>query len=177
MKKSTQYLLKLILLIIIVLFALFNYKFISFDKGISKTNMDNMSVRQALTTITNITKIEYYHRPFMKGRDNSVPQPSNYQPYDYIYRVYIVTNNEAYLLKATQDDIDAFNTIGIFSKSLKPNKITPIPYYIEIIIGFLILVIPFGIPKQKKDGWLLSIAFSFIHLIFFINLCTIVLQS
>ena len=57
MKTSAQIFLKLILIIVITLFALFNYRFISFDKGISKTNMDNMSVTEVLTTITAITKI------------------------------------------------------------------------------------------------------------------------
>jgi hypothetical protein len=130
------------------LFALFNYKFISFDKGISKTNMENMSVIEVLTTVTNINKVEYYQRTFMKEQDNNEQRPSNYQPYDYIYKVYIVTNTDAYLLNATKDDINAFNTIGIFNKTLTPNKISPIPYYVEIIIGFFILVIPFG--KSKK---------------------------
>lgn len=153
MKLRSQFLLKLILLTIITLFALFNYRFISFDKGISKTNMDDKSVRQVLSTVADITKVEYYKRPFMDGKpSNGSQRPSNYQPYDYIYRVYIVTNNEAYLLKATEDDIEAFQTLGIFSKTLKPNKINPIPYYIEIIIGFLILVIPFGIPKKKSNN-------------------------
>lgn len=155
MKAGAQILLKFFLLLIIVLFALFNYKFISFDKGISKTSMENMSVREVLTAVTGITNVEYYEMPFMKKikeSNDSVHRPSNYQSYDYIYRVYIVTNNDAYLLKATQDDIDAFNVLGIFSKTLKPNKITPIPYYVEIIIGFLVLVIPFGRPKKETKG-------------------------
>ncbi len=54
MKIGAQIFLKLILLTIIVLFALFNYKFISFEKGISKTNMNNMSVSEVLTTVYNI---------------------------------------------------------------------------------------------------------------------------
>ncbi len=150
MKTSAQIFLKLILIIVITLFALFNYRFISFDKGISKTNMDNMSVTEVLTTITGITKIEYYQRPFMVDRSNENNRPSNYQQDDYIYRVYIVTNNDAYLLTATQDDINAFKTLGIFNKTIQPNKITPIPYYVEIIIGILILIIPFGRPKKKN---------------------------
>ena len=152
MKASVQCFLKLIIIVLIVLFALFNYKFISFDKGISKTSAENMSVSEVLTTVTGIVKVEYYERPFMKKikeSEDSVSRPGNYQYYDYTYRVYIVTNNEAYLLNATQDDIDAFNILGIFSKTIKPNKISPIPYYVEIIVGFLILVIPFGIPKKE----------------------------
>lgn len=150
MKIGTQILLKIVLLAIIILFALFNYRFISFDKGISKTNIDNMSVRDVLTTVTNITKLEYYQigeEPNYSGH-----RPSNYQPQDYIYRVYIVTNEDAYLLKATKDDINAFNTIGIFSKTLKPNKISPIPIYVEVIIGLLIIAIPFGIPKRQNNN-------------------------
>ena len=67
-----------------------------------------------------------------------------------MYRVYIVTSDDAYLLKATKDDIEAFQTLGIFSQTLKPNKLKPIPYYVEIIIGFLVLIIPFGKPKKKS---------------------------
>ena len=59
MRLRTQFILKLLILIILILFALFNYRFISFDKGISKTSMDNMSVREVLSTVTNITKVEY----------------------------------------------------------------------------------------------------------------------
>ncbi len=151
MRLRTQFILKLLILIILILFALFNYRFISFDKGISKTSMDNMSVREVLSTVTNITKVEYYQRPFMNGKPNDeIPRPSNYQPYDYMYRVYIVTSDDAYLLKATKDDIEAFQTLGIFSQTLKPNKLKPIPYYVEIIIGFLVLIIPFGKPKKKS---------------------------
>lgn len=148
MKIGAQIFLKLILLTIIVLFALFNYKFISFEKGISKTNMNNMSVSEVLTTVYNIKEVDYYQ--IMDEPNYNGHRPSNYQPQDYIYRVYIVTNEDAYLLKATQDDINAFNTIGLFNKTLKPNKISPIPVFVEIIIGFLVLVIPFGIPKKTK---------------------------
>lgn len=149
MKVGTQILLKLILLTIIILFALFNYRVISFEKGISKTNMNNMSASEVLTTVANISKVEYYQ--VMKEPTYNGQRPSNYQPSDYIYRVYIVTNQDAYLLKATQDDINAFNTIGLFNKTLTPNKITPIPIYVEIIIGLLVIFIPFGIPKKEKS--------------------------
>ena len=152
MKLRTQCILKLIILIILTLFTLFNYRFISLDKGISKTNIEDMSIEEFLSTATNITGIEYYQRPFMDGEPPSdiAPRPSNLQYYDYMYRIYIVTNDDAYLIKATKYDIKAMQTLGLFSQTLKPNKINPIPYYVEIIIGFLVLIIPFGHAKKKS---------------------------
>ncbi len=142
---------KILLLAAIAVFALFNYRIISFDKGISKTSMENMSVIEVLKTVTDISKVEYYQMPFTARVEygTETNRPANYQPADYIYRVYIVTSEEAYLLKATQDDIDAFKTLGLFSKNLKPNKISPIPYFVEIIVGVVILFIPFGRKKKK----------------------------
>ena len=141
---------KLILLSIITIFALFNYRVLNFDKGFSKTNLNNMGVVEVLTTVSNIEKVEYYKMPFM-SENNSPDRPSYYQSFDYIYRVYIVTSEDAYLLGATADDIRAFKTLGIFSKNLSPNKITPIPYVVEIIAGLILICIPFGKRKAKTE--------------------------
>ncbi len=135
---------KLVLLAAITLFALFNYRILNFDKGISKTSMEDKSVTEVLTTVAGITKVEYYKLPFASEDSDSLE--------DYIYNVYIVTNNDAYLLKATKADITAFNTLSIFSKNLKPNKIKPIPFYVEIILGIIIIFIPFGRRKNKRQG-------------------------
>ncbi len=131
--------LKILILSAITLFALFNYRILSFDKGISKTSMGNQSVVETLSTITGIKKVEYYR------------MPSAGEPSDNSYRVYIVTNHDAYLLSANKNDIDAFNSLGIFSSNLRPNKVTPIPYYVEIIVGIVILFIPFGKRKNKEE--------------------------
>lgn len=130
---------KLVLIVLIVLFAFFNYKYISFDKGISQRSMGNKSVGEFLQTLSGIKSIQYYKKTI------TLPQSSE----DYIYKVYIVTTEEAYLLDATQDDIDAFNVLGIFSSSLKPELIKPIPFYVEIILGVIILIIPFGRKRRS----------------------------
>ena len=83
--------------------------------------------------LINIEKVEYYKKTIKQ--DN------------YKYNVYIQTNDYAYLFLATQDDIDSFKTMWLFSGNLKPQKISPIPFYIEIIIGFVILIIPI---RSKK---------------------------
>ena len=129
-----KFFIKLVLLVCVIFFALFNYRIVSFNKGFSKQSFEDKSILEVLTTLTGITRVEYYSKTIPSG--------------DFKYRVYIVTNDDAYLLNATQSDIDAFNTLGIFSNKLKPNKVTPIPFYVEIIVGIVILVIPFG--KRKK---------------------------
>ena len=127
---------KLLLIAGIIVFALWNYRFLTFNKGFSKTNYENKSISQTLSTLKNINKVEYYKTVIKKD--------------DYTYNVYIETTEDAYLLKATQDDIDSFKVLGIFSNKLNPQKISPIPFYFEIIIGFIILLIPTG-SKSKQN--------------------------
>lgn len=143
-------LIKIMLLIVVIGFALINYRYFSFEKGFSRTSFEDKSVIEILNTVTGIKKVEYYHKTIVLGETSKESGSSNYLPGDYEYRVYITTNEDSYLLDATQDDIDAFKTLGIFSKTLNPEKITPIPFYVEIIIAILILVIPFG-KKDKKN--------------------------
>ncbi len=126
-----KFFIKLLLLGLIVTFALFNHKYISFDKGISKTDFEDKSVIGVLTTVTGVKSVQYYKKTF--AREDG-----------YNYKVYIVTTGDAYLLDATDDDIKAFKTLGIFSSKFQPEKISPIPFYVEVIVGFLVLVIPFG---------------------------------
>lgn len=80
-------------------------------------------------------KIEYYKRTL---------------PYrDYIYRVYLETDNSGYLLNATAEDIAAIRLIGQ-TGIIEVSEITIVPFYVEIIIGFIILIIPFG--SRRKRG-------------------------
>lgn len=125
---------KLLLLVVLVGFALINHRYYTFDKGLSQLKMDS-SFSTIIKTATDIQKVEYYKRV------------ANNQ--DYQYNVYLVTSDEAYLLKATQDDIDGFKVLGVFSDKLKPKKISPIPFYVDIIVGILILAIP--APKKKEQ--------------------------
>ena len=125
---------KLLLLVGVVLFALIDYRIFSFDNGFSKTSMADKTFGEFITTLTDIEKVEYYKKTI---NDDKNP-----------YSVYIVTNNENYLLDATKEDIETFGVLGIFSDKLKPEKIEPTPFYVEIIIGVLILLIP---TKKKKS--------------------------
>ena len=135
MGKTAKIIIKLLLIAGIVVFALCNCRLYSFNKGISKTNTEGHSISQTLSMLANIQKVEYY--------ESTIKQDN------YIYNVYIETSNDAYLLKATQDDIDSFSILSIFSGSLKPIKINPIPFYFEIVLGFIILIIPTASKKSN----------------------------
>lgn len=140
--------LKFVGFIFLVFIALSSYRLFSFEKGFSKTNMENKSVVEVLTTVAGISKVEYYKRPFIsENPSTSTPRPANYQSEDYIYNVYIVSADDAYLLRATKDDITAFKTLSIFTSKLQPQKITLVPFYIEIGLAIVILFIP---TKSRK---------------------------
>ena len=139
-----RFFIKLVLLAGILVFALWNYRVISFDKGISKTSFEDKDVIEVLTTLTDITKVEYYKNPFEYEDSDSSDKPN------YIYNVYIETTKDAYLLGATQEAVDIFSGASLINRKYTPNKITPIPYYVYIIVGVIILVIPFGRRKRRR---------------------------
>lgn len=129
-----RFLIKLILIAGIALFGLINLRAYSFDKGFSKTELsEEKTIIETIKTFTSLEEIEYYETTFDSDK--------------YIYNVYIKTSEDSYLVKATQEDIDAFNTLGIFLNDLKPEKIKPVPIYVELALMGLILIIPF-----KKRG-------------------------
>lgn len=129
-----RFLIKLVLIAGIALFGLINLRAYSFDKGFSKTEIpEDKTIIETIKTLTNLEEIEYYETTFDSDK--------------YVYNIYIKTSEDCYLLKATQNDIDAFNTLGIFANNLKPEKISPIPIYVELALMGLILIIPF-----KKRG-------------------------
>lgn len=127
---------KLILIFCIAMFGLINLRAFSFNGGFSKNQFDDdASFTERLTTLSNIEKIEYYELTFKSD--------------DYKYNVFIKTSDGNFLIKATQDDIDAFKVLGVFSDKYTPEKISPIPIYIELIAMFVILIIP---NKAKKKA-------------------------
>ncbi len=142
-----KFLIKLLLIAGLAVFALWNYRVLSFDKGISKTDNylkgDSAQVDQFLENIFDVNKIEYYDTPF---KENNPQSPDS----QIVYKVYVVTSADAYLLDATQNDIDDINLLSKINDKYKPNKITPIPFYVEIILAFIILVIPFGRRKRRR---------------------------
>lgn len=130
------FLIKLTLIAALTIFALYNYRFLSFDKGWSNFSINKNEDISAIVNIKSTpTKVEYYKKTFSNN--------------EYIYRIFISTNEENYLLHARQYDIDNLDLIANFDKNIKPNLIKPIPFYVEIIIGLIILIIPFG--RKNKN--------------------------
>lgn len=125
-----------ILILCIAGFTLVNYRLFSFKNGFPKGADDDMSFEEALTTLTTISKIEYY---------DTAPAPFTSNS----YRIYIESSVDSYIFTATQDDIDALNALGLVSK-IKPTKITPIPFYVEIILILVLLFVPFGGKKNTN---------------------------
>lgn len=125
---------KYILLIAIPIFALMNYRVLSFQKGFSKTSTNGMSFEKFVSQFSYISKIEYYEQPF--DSEN--------------YYVYIVTSGDAYLLEADETDIAGLSLLGSLSKNIRPTKIAPIPFYVELIVFFVIVLIPVGIIGTKR---------------------------
>ena len=127
-------LIKVFLVVAIVLFALFNYKIITFKHGISKHHADGDNVLESLQTLSGVQSVKYYNKIVeTKGENEST---------NYKYRVFIETGSDAYLLDATQAELDAFGVVGTLSNRYKPQKITPIPFYVEIIVGVLVVLFP-----------------------------------
>lgn len=139
MKPISKFILKTILLLVLILFALINYRCLSINKGWSTVNINNKETISAIKFINSIpTKIEYYKKTIKNN--------------EYDYKIYIETNDKNYLFDATYESIQTLDIIGIFAKDIKPQEITPIPFYIEIIIGFIIIIIPFG-KKQENQKY------------------------
>jgi len=128
-------LIKLILLAGIVVFALYDYRLLSFEKGFSRFDMiEDKNIVEFMQTVGSIKKVEYYKNIF---------------PVDYKYCLYIETEKEVYLLNAEKEDIDALNVAGFLASNLKPQKINPLPIYIELVIGSFILC-TFFFPNNKN---------------------------
>ena len=135
---NMKFILKTILLISIALFALIDYRCLSIEKGRSIVETNNKKSITAIEFIESIpTKIEYYKKTI----NNS----------EYDYKIYIETNDKNYLFDATYEQIQTLDVIGLFAKDIKPQEIKPIPFYIEIVVGFIILIIPFG-KKQENNN-------------------------
>lgn len=128
-------LIKLILLVLIVGFALINYRIFSFNKGFSKTDFGDKSIAESISTIANIKKIEYYKRTIPSEKAT--------------HKIYIETSEDAYLINATEDEIKALSALGSLSSKFNIEKISPIPFYVEIVVGFIVLIFPTGKKKSK----------------------------
>lgn len=129
MSGITRFFIKLIILAGLACFALVNYRCLSLDKGWSVVSINNKESITAVSLIESIpTKIEYYKKPFSDDE----------------YKVYIETNGDNYLFDATEKDLLVLDVLGVFAPNIKPQKITPIPFYVELILGLIIIFLPFG---------------------------------
>ena len=98
------------IILLIVIFALFNYRVLSFGGGISKFDMKDAgssiedsgsSFGNFILTLSSIEKVEYYEKT-IKFTENT-------------HNYYILTSDGAYLMESTEDGVDAFKLLGIFS--------------------------------------------------------------
>lgn len=119
---------KLFIILILAFFTVINYRYFSFTKGISKFDMNDKTFIEQVEALTNIEKVEYYSKVIADG--------------DKKYNVYVVTNKDAYLFSATENDITALSVTGYFANNVKPQKVTVIPFYVEIICGVVVLFFP-----------------------------------
>ena len=123
-------LVKLLLLAAIIIFALVDYRLLSFSKGFSEIpNNEEQNFTDTVKTIIDIEAIEYYKNPISNEDDQA-------------YVVYVITKEKACLLTASESEIAALDFLGIFADNFKPKEISPIPFYYEIIAGIVILIIP-----------------------------------
>ena len=137
-------LIKPAIILLIVIFALFNYRVITFGGGFSKFDMEDAgssiedsgsSFGNFILTLSSIEKVEYYEKT-IKFTENT-------------HNYYILTSDGAYLMESTEDGVDAFKLLGIFSEKLQPKKITPIPYYIDLLVIIAVIFIPLETKKKK----------------------------
>ena len=138
MSTFLKFILKLIILIGLTVFALVNYRILSLDKGWSIVDINNKTSISAVELINSIpTKIEYYKKTISNS--------------EYDYKVFISTNEKNYLFDAKEEEIKALDFLGLFAKNLSPEKITPIPFYCEIVVGIIILIVPFGRRRKRTQ--------------------------
>lgn len=133
----TRAIIKALLIVAIAIFALVNYRVFSFSKGFSKSDLDNNNSEAVITELLNINKIEYYDTPL-----------ANEQP----YIIYVETAQSGYLFRIDNDGISTLSTVGIFANTITPQKISPIPFWIEIIVAVVITFIPFRSSKKIENS-------------------------
>lgn len=125
---------KFIFIVAVVLFGLVNYRLLSFSKGFSNFKFDDTDAEKTIYSLISINKIEYYNNP--------LPNSDGYV-------LFVETANENYLFSGDGDDIKALSVGGVLAKNLTPNKIAPIPFWVEIIVVIVILFIPTR--RRKKS--------------------------
>ena len=125
------FLIKLILLVGIAFFALWNYRVFDIKRGLSKTHIDNnSSFIQVIGLIRNIEKVEYYKVPHSCNSDN--------------YKIHISTSTDSYLFDADETDIKYLKMLNVLPTNITAESVTVIPFYVEIVVGLLVIIIPFG---------------------------------
>lgn len=127
-----RFFIKLILLASIFTFGLFNYKLISINGGfkIASTNANIESNSYKL--LSYLQGIYYYKNPFSD---------------DYI--VILETDTALAIYTMTEPELQTVMIFQVFDSNLEPKAIGVVPWYIFLIAGIIVLLIPFG--RKKKN--------------------------
>ncbi len=132
-----RFFIKLALVILIIIFALFNCKYISFQYGFSDVSVNNKTTYSgAISNIKNIQKIEYYRKDILNNNNK--------------YMVYIISNDSTALLEATEADIIAIELAGA-TDIYDVKEISPVPFYFELML--MIFIVFYPTRSKDEGGW------------------------
>ena len=101
-----------------------------------------MSALEALKSEPEIVSVKYYKKTFAPKADS--------QSESYAYRVLIETPTSCYLLNATEAELEQIKALDTSGADVQPKKVIIIPFYVEIVLGLIILILPFGMKKKAK---------------------------
>ena len=124
---------KLLLIILLAIIALWNYKIISFNGGFKfiNTNNQDIPIEEQIKELTNIEGIYYYKNPFNSEE----------------YVVVLETKDKLYLDNCNEDELKVLEISGAIIKNIKPQAISIFPWWGYGIIFLVILVLP---TKKRK---------------------------
>ncbi len=129
---------KLLLMVAIFVFALCNYRYYSFSKGYSTVAInddDTFDIEIVVDVLANLEEVEYYKKTISTD--------------EYEYRIYFTTTSRAYLFDATDDDITALKLLAK-TNLFEVNEVFVVPFYVDIIVGLIILFLPFGKRRKRR---------------------------
>ncbi len=120
---------KLLFIVALVFAALINYRIYTVGVGFTTRKFDKKNFSDVIYEFTGIEKIEYYKKTIPNG--------------ELTYTVFISTRGDNYLCGASEDEIKYLKIVGT-TLNVPTKKVTIVPFYVEIIAGIIILIIPFG---------------------------------
>jgi hypothetical protein len=128
---------KLLVILFLLGFGLYNYKLIHFKNGFNYVNLGktneqySSSFLDQISYLSSIQSIYYYNNPLGD---------------DYILVIHSTSGIE--IGKVDQEDINYLNTVGIFIKRVAPQKVSTIPL---AVFGIAILMVVLYNPQRKKQ--------------------------